>query len=150
MTQYHYRFEHILTYQEQKKNETEADYKGAVDQFEQVATRLYELLKKKEQLIADYENKLAAGFSIEQIKLTTQYLEKLERLIAEVQQQVIDHRARMNWYEEKLLEDTIEVKKYQKMREKDVELFLEEEQHKEALFLDEISTQQYTRNRGGN
>ncbi len=150
MTQYHYRFEHILTYQEQKKNETEADYKGAVDQFEQVATRLYELLKKKEQLIADYENKLAAGFSIEQIKLTTQYLEKLERLIAEVQQQVIDHRARMNWYEEKLLEDTIEVKKYEKMREKDVELFLEEEQHKEALFLDEISTQQYTRNRGGN
>lgn len=150
MTQYHYRFEHILTYQEQKKNETEADYKGAVDQFEQVATRLYELLKKKEQLIADYENKLAAGFSIEQIKLTTQYLEKLERLIAEVQQQVIDHRARMNWYEEKLLEDTIEVKKYEKMREKDVELFLEEEQRKEALFLDEISTQQYTRNRGGN
>lgn len=150
MTQYHYRFEHILTYQEQKKNETEADYKGAVDQFEQVATRLYELLKKKEQLIADYENKLAAGFSIEQIKLTTQYLEKLERLITEVQQQVIDHRARMNWYEEKLLEDTIEVKKYEKMREKDVELFLEEEQHKEALFLDEISTQQYTRNRGGN
>ena len=56
----------------------------------------------------------------------------------------------MNWYEEKLLEDTIEVKKYEKMREKDVELFLEEEQHKEALFLDEISTQQYTRNRGGN
>lgn len=150
MTQYHYRFEHILTYQEQKKNETEADYKGAVDQFEQVATRLYELLKKKEQLIADYENKLAAGFSIEQIKLTTQYLEKLERLITEVQQQVIDHRARMNWYEEKLLEDTIEVKKYEKMREKDVELFLEEEQRKEALFLDEISTQQYTRNRGGN
>lgn len=150
MTQYHYRFEHILTYQEQKKNETEADYKGAVDQFEQVATRLYELLKKKEQLIADYENKLAAGFSIEQIKLTTQYLEKLERLITEVQQQVIDHRARMNWYEEKLLEDTIEVKKYEKMREKDIELFLEEEQRKEALFLDEISTQQYTRNRGGN
>lgn len=150
MTQYHYRFEHILTYQEQKRNETEADYKGAVDQFEQVATRLYELLKKKEQLIADYENKLAAGFSIEQIKLTTQYLEKLERLIAEVQQQVIDHRARMNWYEEKLLEDTIEVKKYEKMREKDIELFLEEEQRKEALFLDEISTQQYTRNRGGN
>lgn len=150
MTQYYYRFEHILTYQEQKKNETEADYKGAVDQFEQVATRLYELLKKKEQLIADYENKLAAGFSIEQIKLTTQYLEKLERLITEVQQQVIEHRARMNWYEEKLLEDTIEVKKYEKMREKDVELFLEEEQRKEALFLDEISTQQYTRNRGGN
>lgn len=47
MVQYTYRFEKILTIREQEKQETEIAYKESVRDFEEVATRLYEALKKK-------------------------------------------------------------------------------------------------------
>ena len=51
----------------------------------------------------------------------------------------------MNWFEEKLLEDTIEVRKYEKMKEHDQQLYKEEMEHLEAIQLDELSTQQFSR-----
>lgn len=47
MVHYTYRFEKILTIREQEKQETEIAYKESVRDFEEVATRLYEALKKK-------------------------------------------------------------------------------------------------------
>ena len=45
----------------------------------------------------------------------------------------------MNWYEEKLLEKTLEVQKFEKMKEKDYEVFKEEQNRIETIQLDEIS-----------
>ncbi|HBJ02099.1 MAG TPA: flagellar biosynthesis chaperone FliJ, partial [Lysinibacillus sp.] len=50
MVSYVYRFENVLTIREQEKNETEMAYKESVRSFEEVATKLYDLLKKKEDL----------------------------------------------------------------------------------------------------
>lgn len=81
-------------------------YKESVRSFEEIATRLYELLKKKEDLIAFQQERLTIGSSIDEIHHYSRFIDSLEKTIADVQQKVIQARAKMNWHEEKLLEKT--------------------------------------------
>lgn len=149
MKPFHYRFEHIQAYQERKKEESESAYQQAVDAFEKVAKKLYHLLKEKEDLIEFQQQELKVGFTIEEIYHHTEYLKYLETAIAETQKEVLKARAKMEWYEEKLLEDTIEVKKYEKVKEKDYEQYKEEMKQYEAAQLDEMSTVQFSRKEQG-
>jgi len=140
---YTYRFEKVLTIREQEKNETEIAYKESVRSFEEVATKLYELLKKKEDLIEFQQERLAVGSSIEEIHHYARFIDSLEKTIADVQQKVIQARSKMNWHEEKLLEKNLEVRKFEKMREKDYKSFQQEQDRIESIFLDEISSLTY-------
>ncbi|AJK88986.1 MULTISPECIES: flagellar export protein FliJ [Lysinibacillus] len=145
MVSYVYRFEKVLTIREQEKNETEMAYKESVRSFEEVATKLYDLLKKKEDLIAFQQDRLTVGSSIDEIHHYARFIDSLEKTIADVQQKVIQARAKMNWHEDKLLEKNLEVRKFEKMREKDFKLFQQEQDRIESLFLDEISLLTYNK-----
>ena len=145
MVQYTYRFEKILTIREQEKQQTEANYKEAVRSFEEVATKLYDLLKKKEDLITYQNDRLAVGSSIDQIHHFATFIDTLERSIAEVQQKVVQARAKMTWHEQKLLEKNLEIRKFEKMREKDFATFKIEQDRAEMLYLDELSTLMYSK-----
>lgn len=134
MVSYVYRFEKVLTIREQEKNETEMAYKESVRSFEEVATKLYDLLKKKEDLIAFQQDRLTVGSSIDEIHHYARFIDSLEKTIADVQQKVIQARAKMNWHEDKLLEKNLEVRKFEKMREKDFKLFKQEQDRIESLF----------------
>ncbi|HEY9569480.1 MAG TPA: flagellar export protein FliJ [Metalysinibacillus sp.] len=142
---YNYRFQQILTIREQEKNETEMAYKDATKAFEDVATKLYDLLKKKEDLIDYQQERLKIGASIDEVHHYARFIDSLEKTIADAQQKVIQARAKMQWYEEKLLEKNLEVRKFEKMREKDHERFKEEQSRIEMNFLDEVSLQTYNK-----
>jgi len=137
---YSYRFEKVLTYREQQKTETETEYKLSIDAFEIVATKLYDLLKKKEDTLKEQQERLKTGFSIDGIHHYVRFVDSLEKKIAEVQREVLQARSKMTWYEEKLLERTIEVKKFEKMKENDREEHRMEMEHQDAIQLDELST----------
>lgn len=143
MVLYQYRFEKVLTIREQEKNETEIAYKESVRSFEEVANKLYELLKKKENLTEYRQERLAIGSSIEKINHYARFMDSLEKTIADVQQKVVQARAKMTWHEEKLLEKNLEVRKFEKMREKDFKAYQQEEDRVENIFLDEISSLTY-------
>ncbi|KGR73894.1 flagellar export protein FliJ [Ureibacillus sinduriensis] len=145
MVQYTYRFEKILTIREQEKQQTEQAYKESVRSFEEVATKLYDLLKKKEDLITYQNDRLAIGSSIDQIHHFATFIDSLERSITEVQKKVVQARAKMNWHEQKLLEKNLEIRKFEKMREKDFAIFKSEQDREETLYLDELSTLMYTK-----
>ena len=49
----------------------------------------------------------------------------------------------MNFYHQVLIEKNMEVKKYEKMKEKDVQAFIEQVNQLENRQMDEISIQQY-------
>lgn len=140
MNNYTYRFEQILIVREQEKNETEQAYKVAVQAFEEVATKLYDLLRRKEELLAYQTERLQFGSTIDEIHQNARFLTSLEKTIDDVQQKVMQARAKMSWYEERLLEKNLEVRKYEKMKERDFEHFKEEQLRVEAIMLDEIST----------
>ncbi|KOS69467.1 flagellar biosynthesis chaperone [Lysinibacillus contaminans] len=143
MVKYQYRFEKVLIIREQEKTETEIAYKESVRSFEEVANKLYELLKKKEKLVEFRQERLAIGSSIEEIHHYARFMDSLEKTIADVQQKVVQARAKMNWHEEKLLEKNLEVRKFEKMREKDFKAYQQEEDRVESIFLDEISSLTY-------
>lgn len=140
MQPYNYRFENVLTYRELEKTETEIEYKKSVEAFELSATELYELLKKKEETIEEQAERMKTGFIIEDMHHYSRFIASLEKTIMEVQQTVMQSRSKMNWYEDKLLERTLEVRKFEKMKEKDRENYQVEMDYKEARRLDELST----------
>ena len=145
MKPYNYRFEKVLTFREQEKTETEMEFKESVEAFETVATKLYELLKKKEDTLTEQQDKMKIGFSVNEIHHYARFIDSLEKRIAEVQQQVMQARSKMNWFENKLLEKTLEVRKFEKMKEKDREHHRTEMEQLEAIQLDELSTLKFRR-----
>lgn len=142
---YTYRFEKILVVREQEKNETEIAFKESIRIFEEAATKLYDLLKKKEDLIEFQQERLRIGSSIDEVSHYARFLDSMEKTIADVQQKVVQARAKMNWHEQKLIEKNLEVRKFEKMRERDFESFREEQERIEASRLDELSTIAYNK-----
>ncbi|MEK5039549.1 flagellar export protein FliJ [Sporosarcina sp. FSL K6-3457] len=149
MKKYQYRFEKVLMYREQQKTETEIEFKEAVHAFEVVATQLYELLKKKEDTLAEQQEKMMTGFMINEIHHYSRFIDSLEKRIAVTQQQVMQARSKMNWFEGKLLEKTLEVRKFEKMKEKDHEHHRTEMEQLEAIQLDELATLKFRRRENG-
>ncbi len=139
MPKYKYRFDSIIVVKEQEKNEVEMAYKKAVQNFEAVAQNLYDSLKRKEDLISYQEQQMKIGMSIQEMHSNAQFLDSMEKAIVDIQNKVIQARSKMEWFEEKLLEQTLECRKYEKMREKDYELFKLEKNRLEMLQLDELS-----------
>lgn len=140
MVAYEFKFAKVLTIREQEKSETELAYKESVSAFEKVATELYKLLKKREDTTETQNSLLVSGLSINNIHHYSNYIEGLQKRIDIIQKEVIQARSKMNWMEEKLLEKSLEVKKFEKIKEKDFEHFHQEQQRLETIQLDEISS----------
>lgn len=140
---YQYKFQRILTLKEKEKDEVQELFRGSIEKFEKVAEKLYEFLKEKENLELHQETQLQGGLSVQDIRHHQQFITNLEKTISYYQDLVIQARNRMNWYEEKLMEMNIEVKKYEKMKEKDFERFLQNIAFIENKQLDEVSVVQY-------
>lgn len=140
---YQYKFSRILTLKEREKDETLASYKDSVKKFEEVAEKLYELLKKKEDTEAYQSSRIQGGLPVQEIRYYQQFITNLEKSINHYQKMVINARNRMNLYQEKLMDKSIEVKKYEKIREKDFIQFVEEQNRAESKQMDDISIQTY-------
>lgn len=140
MTSYQYRFEKVLTLREQERDETEMAYKEAIQQFEEVAKQLYEQMKKKEETLEEQQERMNTGFTIDNLHHYSRFINMLDVEIDKVQQEVMQCRSKMNWYETQLLEKNIEVKKFEKMKEIGKEQHAAEMEHVEANRIDELST----------
>ena len=143
MQVYKYRFDKVITVKQQEKDQTEIAYKDASKSFEDVATKLYNLLRKKEDLIVFQEKKLAQGASIDEIHHYSRFLDSVEKSIDDTQQKVIRARSKMEWHKDKLLEKSLECRKYEKMKEKDYQTYQKEQDRLEMIQLDELSSIAY-------
>ncbi|WP_336990084.1 flagellar export protein FliJ [Bacillus infantis] len=145
--QYQYRFEKVMSIREREKDEALDSYNQSVRRFEEAAGKLYELLKKKEDLEEFQFSKLASGLPVQEIRHYQHFIHSLEKTIEPYQQVVFNARNQMNYYQDKLTEKNIEVKKYEKMKEKDIVRFAESMKLEENRQMDDISIQLYA-NRG--
>lgn len=136
---YQYRFSQVMDIKEQEKNEAEMAYKESVTSFEEIATHMYDALKKKEDLLAFQQEKMQSGLSILEMHNYANFIDSMEKKIADLQEKVIQARSKMQWFEEKFLEVSLEFKKYEKMQERDYEAYQKEEDRLEMIQLDEIS-----------
>ncbi|AOH54287.1 flagellar export protein FliJ [Peribacillus muralis] len=140
---YQYKFEKILTIKEKEKNDALAKYNASLKKFEEVAEKLYRLLKKKEELLEFQQEKLRNGLSIQEIRHHQLFMDNLEILLSHCQQEVIESRYKMNVQQDALMARNIEVKKYEKMKENDFLKFLDVIKEAENKQMDEISIRQF-------
>jgi flagellar protein FliJ len=144
---FQYKFDKILQIKEKEKGESLAIYHMAVRKFEEAAEKLYELLKKKEDLEIFQSSRIADGLPVQEIRLHQQFILNLQKSIEYYQKMVQNARNRMNFYQEKLMEMNIEVKKYEKIKQKDLHVYKKDEKLTEGRQMDDISIQQFM-NRG--
>lgn len=140
---YQYKFEKILTIKEKEKRDALSKYNAALKKFEEVAGKLYNFFKKKEDLVAFQQEKLRKGLSIQEIRHHQLFMDNLEKLISISQEEVIEARYKMNVLQDVLMERNIEVKKYEKMKENDFLIFLDNMKEAENKQMDEISIRQF-------
>ncbi|MFD2443523.1 flagellar export protein FliJ [Bacillus sp. CGMCC 1.16607] len=140
---YQFKFDQILHIKEREKDDALAIFNESVRSFEEVAEKLYDLLKKKEDLETYQLERLGYGIPVQEIRHHQQFILNIEKTIEHYQKMVMNARNRMNFLQEKLLEKNIEVKKYVKMKEKSFSKFLEEMKYLEDKQMDDISLQQF-------
>lgn len=140
---YQFKFDQILHIKEREKDDALSFFNEAVRNFEEVAEKLYDLLKKKEDLEFIQSEQLINGLSVQEIRHHQQFILNLVKSIEHYQKMVMNARNRMNFLQDKLLEKNIEVKKFVKMKEKDFDKFLNEVKYLDAKQMDDISIQQF-------
>jgi flagellar protein FliJ len=140
---YQFKFEKILTIREREKEEASSAYNQSVNRFEEAAEKLYELLKRKEDLEAYQADKIATGLSVQEIRHHQQFVGNLAKTIEHAQKMVQNARNSMVYFQEKMLEKNVEVKKFVKIKEKDHINYLALERAEEVKQMDDISLQQY-------
>ncbi|MFA9456093.1 flagellar export protein FliJ [Halalkalibacter sp. AB-rgal2] len=140
---FQYTLQKVLELKQSQKNEFEAAYKDATDHFEKVATQLYHLLKKKEGLEEMARNQLQQGTSIKAIQFQETTLSQLEKEILILQQQTQQARLKMVNRQDQLMNATVEMKKYEKIKQREHEQYKEESKRIELLEMNELSIQAY-------
>ncbi|AKU27703.1 MULTISPECIES: flagellar export protein FliJ [Geobacillus] len=140
-----FRLQKVLAMKEKEKEKALGEYEEAVRRFEQAAETLYRLLKEKEECAAARDEQLQAGLSVGDIRLRLQYMANLERMIDHYQLVVMQAREQMQRRQQRLMELNIEVKKYEKMRERIKRWAEQLEREAERRLLDEMAVQRFAR-----
>jgi len=144
MMTYQFRFQKILDIKENEKQKTMAEYQQSVEEFEKVANKLYECLKKKEDLEELKKKKLNNGLSVQEMRHYQQFITNLEKTINHYQKLVMLTRNHMNEKQSLLIEKNKEVKQYEKMKQEDFKQFIQQEKKAETNQLDQVSLIQYS------
>lgn len=140
---YQFEFQKLLAIKEREKEKVLVDYNESVKNFEALAEKLYSYLKRKEEIEEKKVSKLKTGLQIQDIRHQQQFITNLEKTIVHYQKLVIDSRQKMQQIQAILLEKNIEVKKFEKIKEKRLQAFIVEFNHQEGKLMDEISIQQF-------
>lgn len=138
-----YSLQKLLDLTENEKQLKQVAYANAQKNFEEKATKLYHLLKRKEDLEASYKEKLAKGITIDQIQQQHNSLTKLKYEIDQSMKETDMAREVMNKRHNELILVARDVKKYEQMKERKKEEYLEEQKRLEMKQMDEISIQMY-------
>ncbi|MDR7072141.1 flagellar export protein FliJ [Fictibacillus barbaricus] len=115
---FQFSMEKVLSVKQKEKESIELELGEAVQAFESIAEEIYNLLKRKE----DIENQANLQFQqkiiINDLQNTQRFLLSMTNKVKELQPLLQKARERMQLIQQKLLQQTIEVKKYEKLKEK--------------------------------
>ncbi|MBO1510411.1 flagellar export protein FliJ [Metabacillus bambusae] len=140
---YQFRFQKIMDIKENEKEKSLAEYNQSVNDFENVAQKLYDSLKQKEVLEENTLSRLNQGMQVQEIRHYQQFVNNLEKTISHYQKLVLMTRSRMNEKQVKLMKHNIEVKKYEKLKEKQQEDYQIGMKYVENKYMDDLSIQTY-------
>jgi len=135
--------EKIRHVREHEKRSAKQAHHQSIKAFEEVATKLYNLLKKKENAKEAYDLSLQSKTTVQHLKEQSLYIDKLNDQIIHLQEQVNIAREKMEQKRENLTDAHIEVKKFEKMIEQQHERLKESALKRENEMMDDISIKQH-------
>ncbi|WP_157811967.1 flagellar export protein FliJ [Alteribacter populi] len=133
----------VLELKEHERNQADEAWNEATSEFEEVAMELYHLLKQKEEMENDYHGALEKGISISHLQHYQTRLSDLERIIHRSQKETQRARAKMQSSEHKRTLRAVDVKKYEKVKQKKQEQYASWQKANDMKSLDEIAVQQF-------
>lgn len=133
----------ILDIREKEKQDAQLAYRKSVDVFEEVATELLDLLRKKEAAESSYEQGLTSNMHLNFIQDQLAYIESLEKKVSELQGKVSYARSNMEMKQQVLSDAHVETKKFEKIIEFRTSELLDKVKKVEESFMNEVSIQQY-------
>ena len=142
-------FHKILRMKKEEKRKADQAYKHSVTEFEETASLLYKLLKKKEETEKNSDCFSSSVTTITSLQRRSAYIAKLVKEIITLQEMVNKKRKEMDDRQNILSGTYIEVKKYEKLVENKLMEAKEREKLAEYKWLDEIAVTQYVNSRNG-
>lgn len=136
-------FKKILSHQERLKNQAQLDYQEAIDSFETIATKLFQLLQKKEEVEKQYAYYLQSSGTVTTLATHYAYIDEIKNKIRQMQVEVNEKRAIMEKKQALLTASHIEMKKFEKIIEKKSEKEKMTELYNEKIEMDETSLRQF-------
>ncbi|MED1864234.1 flagellar export protein FliJ [Fictibacillus nanhaiensis] len=142
---FHFSMEKVLSVKQKEKESIEQELGEAVQAFESIAEEIYSLLKRKE----DVENQSNFTFQqriiVNDLQNTQRFLLSMTNKIKELQPLLQRARERMQVIQQRLLQQTIEVKKYEKLKERQLSAYKVEVASYENKQNDEFSVLRFAK-----
>lgn len=137
---FHFSLEKVLHLRENEKQVLDGEYRNAYEDFEKIARTLYHFLQQKERLQDRQTENMEKGTPVHDIQALQDNLERLQGKIDHYE--ALFQTARQATEEKKvrLQDKSIDVKRYEKLKDLHYDLFRKKEKNMETAQLDEIST----------
>ncbi len=124
---------------ESEKKTLEVQYRLLFDHFEQLAHGLLDLIEEKKSIQKNLQDKMKQSITIDLVKSQIYDVEKTERLIDEQTVQYERAKNQLEQFKAVLLRKAIEVKKYEKIKQKQMFMNHSDARKKETKMLDEVA-----------
>jgi flagellar protein FliJ len=115
---FQFSMEKVLSVKQKEKESIELELGEAVQAFESIAEEIYSLLKRKEDIENLSNQQFQQRIVVNDLQNTQRFLLSMANKIKELQPVLQRTRERMQVIQQKLLQQTIEVKKFEKLKEK--------------------------------
>ena len=136
---FEYRFERILKVNESEKKQLEQIYQELFLLLEEQGKKLVELMKKKERLIKQFEGQKQQKMTVMGARNHIHLLESIGAKICAEQEKYETLRERLEKFKLTLMDKSIELKKYEKLKDIHFSRYEEEIKHLEEKQMDEAA-----------
>ncbi|MCM3717158.1 flagellar export protein FliJ [Fictibacillus phosphorivorans] len=142
---FQFSMEKVLSVKQKEKESIELELGEAVQAFESIAEEIYKLLKRKEDIEKLSNQQFQQKMGVNDLQNTQRFLLSMSNKIKELQPILQRARERMQAIQQKLLQQTIEVKKYEKLKEKQFHTYETKLTIYENMQNDEFSVLRYAK-----
>jgi flagellar protein FliJ len=142
---FQFSMEKVLSVKQKEKESIELELGEAVQAFESIAEEVYSLLKRKEDIENLSNQQFQQRIFVNDLQNTQRFILSMTNKIKELQPVLQRARERMQVIQQKLLQQTIEVKKYEKLKEKQFHAYEMELTSYENKQNDEFSVLRYAK-----
>lgn len=143
---FQFRMDQVLDFKQHEQELTQKEFNDHQTQFEEIGYELYGILKKKELLQAEQNQRIQTGEQIKSIQQINIYIDQLDQRLKVLQVKLNNARETMNNTHERLITQTIDVKKYEKLKEKQFNRYQQHLYQEEMKHTDEIAVLRHSRN----